>query len=316
VRECHGDLHLGNVALIDDKLVVFDCIEFNPDLRWIDVMSEVAFTTMDLQERDRPSYAFRFLNRYLEITGDYEGISVLRFYLTYRAMVRAKVRSIRANQQGLDSIARDQAKEESLAYLRCAKKYAMERSPALLITHGLSGSGKTTVSQTILETIGAIRVRSDVERKRLFQADPLARVKNGIGEGMYGKAAGERTYKRLAELAGQMLQAGWPVIVDAAFLKKNQRDLFHDLAVKNNAPFLILNCQAKKALLKARIRERGRKGTDASDADIAVLEHQLKNYQPPAAAEEAYTLTIDLERANGDDAARLVRSRLDRLAAS
>jgi uncharacterized protein len=310
VRECHGDLHLGNVALIDDKLVIFDCIEFNPDLRWVDVMSEVSFTTMDLEARDRPAYASRFLNRYLELTGDYEGISVLRFYMTYRAMVRAKVRWILANEEGIDNATRLQAKEQALSYLRLAEKYAAERRPALLITHGLSGSGKTTVSQTVLEAIGAVRVRSDVERKRLFQPGPGGRTRSGIGEGLYNAASGDRTYARLAELASRILRAGWPVIVDAAFLEKNRRDLFHDLAKRNNARFLILNFQGAETALKARVRERSRKGTDASDADLAVLEHQLKTYQPPTSAEEAYALTIDTDRLSGDEAARLVKDRL------
>jgi uncharacterized protein len=96
VRECHGDLHLGNIVLIDDQPVPFDCIEFNPALRWIDVMSEVAFTVMDLLHHQRASLAWRFLNAWLESSGDYSGIRVLRFYLAYRAMVRAKVSAIRS----------------------------------------------------------------------------------------------------------------------------------------------------------------------------------------------------------------------------
>jgi predicted kinase len=225
-------------------------------------------------------------------------------------MVRAKVRCIRAGQQGLESAAGIQAREQYRAYVRLAEKYITAPKPFLLITHGLSGSGKTSFSQAVLEATGAIRVRSDIERKRLFRLEPNARINSGIREGIYADAAGDRTYARLAELASQILRAGLPVIVDAAFLEKHRRDIFRDLAKELAVPFLILNFQASEAALKSRVRARSRAGTDASDADLAVLEHQLENYQPLAAPEDAYTLTIDTEQMSGDEAVRLVRNRL------
>jgi uncharacterized protein len=310
VRECHGDLHLGNVALIDDKLVIFDCIEFNPELRWIDVMSEVAFMAMDLEDRGQPAYAARFLNRYLETTGDYEGISLLRFYLTYRAMVRAKVRWILANQPRLEKAASLQAKEQSLAYLRLAERYAAERRPALLITHGLSGSGKTSFTQPVLEALEAVRIRSDVERKRLFHIEPAMRAGSGIAEGIYGRTAGDRTYARLAELASRILRAGWPVIVDAAFLEKERRDMFRQLAQVSNAPYLILDFEGSEAALRDRLRARSREGKDASDADITVLEQQIKQYQPLSAEEKEFALTINTEMVSADETARVIKNRL------
>lgn len=310
VRECHGDLHLGNVALIDDQLVIFDCIEFNPELRWIDVMSEVAFMAMDLEDRRKPAYAARFLNRYLETTGDYEGISLLRLYMTYRAMVRAKVRWLLANQPCLDRAASLQAKEQSLAYLRLAERYAAQRRPALLITHGLSGSGKTFFTQQVLEALEAVRIRSDMERKRLFQIEPTARAGPGIAAGIYGKAAGDRTYGRLAELATVILKAGWPVIVDATFLEQERRDHFRQLAQENNAPFLILDLQASEAVLRDRLRGRSREGTDASDADIAILEEQIRQYRPLTAEEKEFALVIDTGKVSAEDTARSIKKRL------
>ncbi len=310
VRECHGDLHLGNIALIDDRLVIFDCIEFNPELRWIDVMSEVAFMAMDLEDRGRPAYAARFLNNYLELTGDYEGISLLRFYMTYRAMVRAKVRWLLANQPGLDKATGLQAKEQSLTYLRLAEKYAAERRPALVITHGLSGSGKTFFTQPVLEALDAIRVRSDIERKRLFQIEPTTRPGTGVARGIYDKASGDRTYGRLAELAARILQAGWPVIVDATFLGKDRRDRFRTLARENNAPFLILDFEASEAVLRERLRSRSREGKDASDADIRVLEQQMREYRPLAEEEKAFALTIDTEKKSAGEVAAMVKNRL------
>lgn len=310
VRECHGDLHLGNVALMDGSIVVFDCIEFNPGLRWIDVMNEAAFMTMDLQARQRGDYSARLLNRYLEVTGDYGGMALFRFYLVYRAMVRAKVNWIRSHQDHMENAVRAQASEKYHRYLRLAQRYLGHPAPALIITHGLSGSGKTTFTQPVLEALGAIRIRSDIERKRLFQLPPEARTRAGIDAGIYSAGAGDRTYRRLADLAGVCLRAGWPVIVDAAFLERQRRDRFRRLAEEYDVPFLILDFRAGETALKARVLARSEAASDASEADLAVLQHQIARYEPLSDDEAAGTLGIDTESMSGDAAAVQVQKRL------
>jgi aminoglycoside phosphotransferase family enzyme len=157
VRECHGDLHLGNIALVDGRMTLFDCIEFSPSLRWSDVMSDVAFLVMDLRDRNRPDLAARFLNAYLETTGDYDGLEVLPFYIVYRALVRAKVACMRLAQTPADSAA--QLIAHYRTYLSLAVRETEIRRPAIVITHGVTGSGKTVRSQALVESIGAIRVR-------------------------------------------------------------------------------------------------------------------------------------------------------------
>ena len=159
VRECHGDLHLGNIALIGNEPTPFDCIEFNADLRWIDVMNEVAFLVMDLADHRLPRLAIRCLNGYLEATGDYAGLAVLRFYLVYRAMVRAKVACIRAHQSGLAGKAKAAVEAEYRGYFRLAEDLTRAGKTALVLTHGLSASGKTTVAGVLAEQLGAIRGR-------------------------------------------------------------------------------------------------------------------------------------------------------------
>src|SRR5205823_830790 len=158
------DLHLGNIALIDDRVTIFDCIEFNEELRWIDVMSEIAFLVMDLQARARADLSWRLLNAYLEATGDYRGLALLRFYLIYRAMVRAKRAWLNSNQSAASGGAVAGLGEEA-HYLSLATSYSRASMPALLITHGLAGSGKSTLSLPLLALIGGIRIRTDVERK-------------------------------------------------------------------------------------------------------------------------------------------------------
>ena len=306
VRECHGDLHLGNIALLDGVPTPFDCIEFNADFRWTDVMNEVAFLMMDLLDHGLPRLAFRFLNAYLETTGDYGGLRVLRFYLVYRALVRAKVSCLRAHQTGLARAEKSEVEHAYRRRLQLAGRLSTHAHAALLIMHGLSGSGKTTVAQNLLEALGAVRLRSDVERKRLFGMAPQARSGSGLGSGLYAPDANERTYARLGELARGALAARYPVIVDAAFLRRAERDRFAALARDAGASFLIAACSALPATLRKRVLAR--EARDASEAGLAVLERQMASAQAPAPEEAGYTMDIDAERgAAAPEAAALAR---------
>jgi len=280
VRECHGDMHLGNMILSEDAITIFDCIEFNPDLRWIDVASEVAFCTMDLQDRGRPDMARRFLNAYLEWSGDYAGLSVFRLYFVYRALVRAKVAQLRRAQGGLSEAESDRLARELANYLELADWSTRRPAPFLAVTHGLSGSGKTWGSQAVVERFGAIRVRSDIERKRLAGLGPLADSVSGVGSGLYSSAFNRRTFEKLAELASAIVAAGFRVIVDATFLKRAERDQFRELAERLKVPFVILDFPADEATCRERIRLRAQERSDASEATAAVLEHQLRIREP------------------------------------
>lgn len=285
VRECHGDLHLANMAWENDRLLIFDCIEFNPALRWIDVISEVAFCYMDLLNREHPDFASRFLNCYLERTGDYAGMKLLRFYAVYRAMVRAKVASIRSGQSGQSAVDTAREKQECLDYLRLALKLSRSDAPSLVIAHGLSGSGKTTFSQELVAQLGMITLRSDIERKRLAGLDALAKSGSGVESGIYTRDFSRRTYEYMAQLAESLLQSGWRVLVDATFIARWQRNLFRQLASRCSAAFHILDFNVPENELRQRVRARSATGRDASEADVAVLENQLKTCEPLTADE-------------------------------
>jgi aminoglycoside phosphotransferase family enzyme/predicted kinase len=311
VRECHGDMHLRNIALLDDELVIFDGIEFSDSLRWIDVISEVAFLVMDLNDRQQPQLARRFLNAYLEHTGDYAGVEVMRYYLLYRAMVRAMVDAIRVRQPGMSETERYRVLDEYGSYVSLAERYTHIPHPALIITRGLSGSGKTTVAQTLLEHYPAIRIRSDVERKRLHGLDAAEHTGSDVDRGLYTPEATSRTYERLAELARTIVKAGHSVIVDAAFLRREQRTMFREVAHELNVPFLILDCQAPVETLKGRTRSREREARDASEATLVVLERQLAAQEPLTESEKTYSLSIDTTEApKGARIADTLRERL------
>jgi aminoglycoside phosphotransferase family enzyme/predicted kinase len=292
VRECHGDLHLGNLALIDGRITPFDCIEFNPQLRWIDVISEAAFLMMDLEDRGYPRLAYRFLSGYLQHTGDYEGVGLLRYDLVYRARVRAKVATLRLGAVAGDEDAGRVAREEYESYRGLARQYAEVRRPALIITHGVSGSGKSWYAAQLVEQLGALQVRSDVERKRLFGYHAQAATGSGIDTGIYTAEAGVRTYERLAEVACRIIDAGYPVIVDAAFLRQAQRERFRHLAGELGVPFVLLHFEADSDTLRRRIGLRRQAGGDPSEAGLAVLEAQLESQEPLQPDERDAVVTV------------------------
>ncbi|MBI3898906.1 MAG: AAA family ATPase [Gammaproteobacteria bacterium] len=293
VRECHGDCHLGNVALVDGQVTLFDCLEFSANLRWIDVMNEVAFVVMDLQDRRRTDLAQRLLNRYLDITGDYEGLRVLRFYGVYRALVRAKVHALRTHQSNVSPPEKTRLLGQCRGYIALAKQQTIAPPPMLMITHGFSGTGKTTCTQPLLEAIGAVRIRSDVERKRQHGMPALAHTTSAVGAGIYSADDSGLTYERLLDLAHAIIESGYSVIVDATFLKRAQRDPFRDMAQAARVPFAILDIVADDTVLRARILERQRTSSDASEADIAVLEYQQRIHEPLQPPELAVTVAYE-----------------------
>ena len=292
VREGHGDLHLANLVLIDDEVLPFDAIEFNDELRWIDVASDMAFTWMDLLDHGQPGLANVWLSEWLDASGDVSAPSVWSFFASYRAGVRAKVAAIRAGQQGGSADA-DGSLAEARRYLALAQDIAHPPAPQLVIAHGLSGSGKTWASGRWLqaETSGrAIRLRSDVERKRLHGVSPLAASGSGLNEGLYRPQAHEETYASLRARARGLLQDGWSVIVDAAFLRGAERQAFAELAQAEGCPFHILACEAPVDELRRRITARQSEGSDASEATLAVLEQQLGWLEPLSDGERARAL--------------------------
>jgi len=293
IRECHGDLHLGNITLIDDEVTLFDCIEFNPELRWIDVISEVAFLVMDLEDRGYRNYAFHFLNGYLQQSGDYEGLDMLRYYRVYRALVRAKVAILRRQQAGADQQAVQTANAEYLQYLQLAQQGIGRGRPAVLITYGVSGTGKSTIARQLCEATGMIQLRSDTERKRMAGLAATERSASETGRGLYTAGQTAKTYQRLADLATAVLQAGYAVIVDATFLQRRYRDLFRTLADQNRVPFVILECQVADSEIERRIKIREVQGGDPSEATLDVLQQQRKAVQALAAEEIPYAIRVN-----------------------
>ena len=284
IRECHGDLHLGNIALSDNKIIIFDGIEFNDSFRWIDTMSDIAFLVMDLQDHHRDDYANHLLNRYLELTGDYDGLSVLRFYQLYRAMVRAKVAALRLQQENPDAADYQSVQNKLQNYLDLARQYTLPPPTFITITCGVSGSGKSWLAQKLIDTTPAIVIRSDIERKRLFSHSAY---------NLYSTDITRQVYDHLLALTENILQSGYAVIADATFLDKTWRQSFQQLASRLNLPFHILYCHADISLLEQRILQRQTDKHNISDADIVVMHRQLELIQEIDELEGRYCIDIN-----------------------
>lgn len=281
VREGHGDLHLANLVCLDDadggEATAFDAIEFDPALRWIDIAADIAFAVMDLQAHGRADLAWRLLDGWLAVTGDHAALAVLRPYLVYRALVRAMVGGLRPGDAAADHMA-------------AAAHWRDGADPRLLITEGLPGSGKSRLALALLQACGAVRLRSDVERKRLRGLGALQSTASPVGAGAYDADATQRTYARLLHAAEVALRAGWRVVVDAAFLRAEQRAAFVQLAAALRVPCHILCCDAPDTVLLQRLQQRADAGADASEADARVLAWLRTQRQSVAAHEQARAL--------------------------
>jgi aminoglycoside phosphotransferase family enzyme/predicted kinase len=293
VRECHGDLHLGNITQHEGRTLLFDCLEFSAALRWTDVMSDLGFLAMDLHSHALPRLAHRCVNAYVERSGDHSGLRVLRYYQVHRALVRAKVAALRAAQLPAAEAQRGPFANALRHYLDVAQSFTRARAPVLMLTHGLSGSGKTLLTQSLLELSGAIRIRADVERKRLFGLGALARSDTAMKARLYGAAATRDTQAQLRERAALALASGFHVILDATFLAQAQRQQAREVAQSMGMRCVLIDFEAGADTLRERVRRRAQRGDDASEADLAVLEDQLARAQPLRADEAADAFRFD-----------------------
>lgn len=285
VLECHGDLHARNVVRWQGRLVAFDCLEFEPALRWIDVADEVAFLWMDLHARRRPDLALAFVRGYVDQSGDFELLRALRLYAVHRALVRAKVAALEGDVT------------QHQAYLACAHEQLVRGRPRLVLMSGLSGSGKTWLARQLAPLLDALPLRSDVERKRLAGLAPDADSHSPTGAGLYAADASDRAYEHLARCADAALSGGQSVIVDATFTLRAERARFAELARRLGGELTLVRCDAPLPVLQARITRR-QHARDASEADLDVLAWQLAHAEPVAADEGLRVIDADTTRAD------------------
>jgi aminoglycoside phosphotransferase family enzyme/predicted kinase len=300
VRECHGDLHSRNIVRLPAGLIAFDCMEFEPAFRWVDVADELALLLVDLEARGYPAHAHAFLAAYLACSGDYQACRVLALYQAHRALVRAKVAALSVNGGGgsLPGILR----AEHMRLIEGARRALSPRVPSVLLMCGLSGSGKTWLAERLAPRLGALHLRSDVERKRCAGLAAQARSGSALERGLYSPQASIDVYEHMVRCTEDILFAGYSVIVDATFARHADRIRFSSLAARLRVDLRLIHCHASRATLRARLARRQRAATDASEADEHVLDWQLQHFEPPGTDERLAIIPVDTDDPEAVDA--------------
>lgn len=286
IRECHGDLHLKNVAFWQDKIVIFDCIEFNEPFRYVDFIYDVAFTVMDLESRSRKDLANAFLNTYLEHTGDWEGVQVLPLYLSRQAYVRAKVNSLMLDDSAISPEEKDQILPLASHYYTLAWEYTQPRQGKIILMSGLSGSGKSTIARYLSRKINAIHIRSDAVRKHIAGIDLYEKGSADV----YTPEMTQKTYQRLGELGVMLAKQGFSVILDAKYDRLYLRENAINLAKENQLEIQIIYCNAPVEVLRERLQKRV---GDITDAKVDLLASQLESAEPFSELEKDFVQEID-----------------------
>jgi len=276
VRECHGDLHLSNLARLRDGITAFDCLEFDVELRNIDVWCDVGFLFMDCAVRGRADLGYGFVDGYLDGSGDYDGVELLPMFAAYRSVVRAKIAALRFEQSQEEA-----SRRKMETHLQWPLQQRARPTGTLWITCGLSGSGKSYWADRLVPELAALRLRSDVMRKTQHGLAPLDESGSEVGKGLYRSGFSERVYESLGEHAANLLSQGEHVIVDAACLQSRQRELLYAAANAIGASAHLLYFTAPSDVLRNRIAARSTQGADPSEADEDVLAWQEDTFEKP-----------------------------------
>jgi uncharacterized protein len=278
VRDCHGDLRAEHVIAPEQgDVYVYDCIEFNPELRQIDVAADIAFLVMDLTRLGAESLALRLVAEYRHAGGDPGDDALLFFFASYRAWVRAKVACIRAQELSGEDPELERVRGEAGELMRLGHSFAWRsRGPVVLVLCGVSGTGKTTMARLAAGVSGWGHLSSDLTRKRLAGLDPTERG----GAELYSRTRTIETYRELGKLAAERFERDRGVVVDATFHRQEDRDEFRAGLGDRAGPVLFVECHASTETLLARVRERAQQPERVSDADVVVLEQQLAEFEP------------------------------------
>lgn len=272
IRDCHGDLLADDVYCLDDGPRILDCLEFDDRLRYVDTIDDAGFLAMDLERIGGGELGDRFLNAYVEASGNTHPKSLSHHYRAYRAHVRAKVTGMRFEQGD------EQALGEVADLLEIALRHLEAGRVALVLVGGLPGTGKSTVARSLAEQRGWMVLRSDEVRKEL--AGSAGPQPAGWGEGLYREEMTAATYTALLERAGPLLEDGQSVILDASWASAEWRESAVRLSGQSSAELVQLRCTAPMEVAEQRIATRSRRGVDPSDATAAVARAMAGKFEP------------------------------------
>ncbi len=296
IRDCHGDLHLEHIC-VDNGITIFDCIEFNERFRFGDVAAEVAFLAMDLDYNGYGAWGESFAEAYIRHAEDPDIRRLLNFYRCYYAYVRGKVVGFRIKDPAIGEKERGEARETAARYFDLAYTYAarLER-PALILTAGLMGTGKSVLARGLAPLLGADVIRTDLVRKELLAIRPAERRPDPFGQGIYSDEISRLTYDRALEIAGAELQKGRSVIIDASYKRRAERIRAAEAAKKWNADFFLIECVCPEGIIKERLDARQADGTDPSDGRWEIFLAQKADFDPITEFPAETHLVVDTAR--------------------
>jgi len=293
----HGDLHTGNVFIHNNKIQVFDCIEFNDEFRCGDVVSDIAFMAMDLDYLGREDLSKYFVRKYIEYTGDHLVYTLLNFFKCYRAYVRAKVTSFMLDDPNISRSRKDELKRTAKKYYWLALEYARHFSsakPLLMISCGLTGSGKSRWLKFASDVVGGTILRTDRIRRKLFNLTGSEKKDARYRKKYYNEESRQKVYDMIFRKTAKVLGLGGKVSIDASFIKKENRDAMKELAEKHNADFIIIYTRCSEETTKKRINARMKEKSNISDADYKnAYIYQEKVFEKPSSNEPVIRLDTD-----------------------
>jgi len=281
IRDCHGDLHLEHICLLDPEIVIFDCIEFNERFRYEDVAAEVAFLAMDLDFNGYPEYGAAFVDAHILYSGDEEIRQLLNFYKCYYAYVRGKVVGFKIHDKTVSQKERDEAKETAGRYFDLAYTCAGRlESPALILMTGLMGTGKSVLARNLASRLGAEILQMDVLRKELLDIPSTDHHFAAFGQGIYSDDVSRRTYAEALTRADEILRKGKTVIIDASYKRREERLKAKSAAEQLQADFYVIECKCHEDVLKGRLEKRLSEAGEASDGRWEIYQAQKNDFDP------------------------------------
>lgn len=314
IRDCHGDLHLEHICVMGhelppsagsgiydnidpDKIIIFDCIEFNERFRYSDVAADVAFFAMDLDYNDYMLYADKFVKSYIKYSGDLDLFKLLNFYKCYYAYVRGKVIGFKINDERISLEERHESIRIARKYFDLAYSYAARLDkPALIIMSGLMGTGKSLIASRIASILGAGLIKTDVLRKEILNIIPTERHYEKFGEGIYSDAVTRKTYDFAIETATEILKESKSVIIDASFRKREDRIKAFEAAQQQDANFFIIECICEDDIIKERLDSRMTDRGEASDGRWEVFHAQKEAFDPVTEIQGILPIIVDTSK--------------------
>jgi hypothetical protein len=297
IFDCHGDLHSGNIVVTNERIHIFDCIEFNDRFRFCDIASDIGFLAMDLDYLNFPYLSSHLIHRYVEKNADAGISSVLNFYKSYRAFVRGKVHGFQLNDPHIDQTKKKDVVKSAQKYFELSRYYAAlfsldlhTNKPLLFLVSGLSGTGKSTIARKIAVDYHAVQINTDVVRKEVAGIDQFEQHHDQVDTGLYDPKRVDDTYEQVMKRAADVLKNGGNVVLDATFQKKKYRQMAHHIAMKHHSAMVIVECICPDDVVKKRLEDRVKKKS-VSDGRWEIYLAQKTTFEP-LTSEEGH-LTMD-----------------------